>query len=98
MKQIQVNGRNFYYDVRSYSVGSGGISETRFYDGTRTRQFRKWVIFGKYERIEVGEGHVFTIYMDIESPLHTKQEIRDAVERAIKVLDRQDEIAKGEII
>ena len=75
----------------------GSSTWARFYMGNTTRTYRKYWLFG--EKITVIEPkYVFTIWRDIESKDYTKKQVRGWIEHELELLNRAEEIRKGEII
>lgn len=97
MKTINVNGREFQYKVGYDCSEYGDYYWTDFYEGTETETYKKWLFFGPTLTKEVGKW-VFKVYLNIENPHLTKSEIRQHIERAVELLERKEEIERGEII
>jgi hypothetical protein len=100
MKQIEIQGRTFLYEVNQYSGDhdSGGCEITHFYKPTPTIKTRKkYLLWGpdvnylEYERL-------FSLHYDIESPTYTKENITKLIMDKIAILNRAEEIKRGEII
>ncbi len=98
MKTLNVNGRELQYKIFSdFSEYHGTYYWTKFYEGVTTKTSKKFLFFG--ETITTVEpNHVFTIHRNIESIHYTKKEIRELIEVQLALLDREDEIQRGEII
>ena len=97
MKTLNVNGKEFQYEVESYSGEFGYYHETLFYDGYETYSRRKYFLFGDIVTISKPKW-VFTIHCDIESEYYTKSEIRGKIEKQVELLERKKQIKNGEII
>lgn len=100
MKQIEIQGRTFLYEVKRYSGDhdSSGYEITHFYKPTPTIKTRKkyllWgpeISYTEYERL-------FSLYHDIESPTYSKEKITKLIMDKIAILNRAEEIERGEII
>ena len=97
MKTITVKDYTLHYKVE-YDVNEFGDCEwTDFFLGTETVTRRKFWLFGKKIEKQVPK-FVFSVNFDIETPTRTKQEIREILERRVELLNRAEEIEKGEII
>ena len=101
MKQIEIQGRTFLYEVKRYSgdYDSSGYQITHFYKPTPIIKTRKKYLFWgpevnylEYERLLSLE------FVDIESPKFTKEQITQKIMREINLLNRAEEIKRGEII
>jgi hypothetical protein len=97
MKEINVNGRTFQYEVEAYAGEFGYYHETEFYEGYETYSRKRYFLFGDIVTISKPKW-VFTIYCDIESEHYTKSEIRTKIEKQVELLERKKQIERGEII
>jgi hypothetical protein len=99
MKEITIQGRTFQYETwwESYGEDVGADPVTIFYDGKQTVNYRKWWIFGPVlQREEPKE--VFRIYADSEDAKLSKTWWSDKIRDKIELLNRKEEIEKGELI
>ena len=97
LKKLFVNGQEFEYKVCSEVSEYDTYTWTEFYRGVEPVTYRKYWLFG--ERVTVYKPIlVFKIYRDIENKGYTKAEVRKWIEREVELLNRADEIKKGEII
>ena len=97
MKIIDVNGRTIGYEV-FYDVSEYGETyETAFYEGTKIVSRKKYLLFGEPVSKEVPR-EIFRLHFSIEDEGRTKAEIRAVIERRLELLDRREQIARGEII
>ena len=97
LKTLFVNGQQFEYKVCSDVSEYDTYSWTEFYRGVEAVTYRKYWLFG--EKVTVYKPKfVFKIYHDIENKGYTKAEVRKWIEREVELLNRADEIEKGEII
>ena len=94
LKTLEINGITLQYEVVNSSDGS---NNTEFYLGTTSRKYKKYGFFGK-EMTEVNPNYVFTIWKDIEYHGYTKKQVRGWIEYELSLLNRKEEIKKGEII
>lgn len=97
MKKITISGREFQYQNFWYESEFGDYAKTTFYQGTKTETYRKYWLFGPMITVEV-PIEVFVFDDDIESNRFTKEELRQKLEKKVKLLDRQAEIDRGELI
>jgi hypothetical protein len=94
-KEITFNGRKMFYALGQHDY-HGTI--TYFYSSEPTIiKFKKYLFFGEEEERKEYKL-LFVLYCDIESPKYTKEQIRERLEREIKIIDREEEIKRGEII
>jgi hypothetical protein len=97
MKTLTINNRTFQYEIFEDSTEWGTYQYTEFYDGTITVTRKKYWLFGE-KNTKTIPNHVFTIYNDIEDKTYTKKQVRGWIERQVELLDREEEIERGEII
>jgi hypothetical protein len=99
MKTLKFDGRLLYYSIIESECGEYGAftcTETKFYR-FKTEMVPKYCLFGKKVRKPRYE-HLFSLYMNIESPIWTADDIRIKLTRELGTLKRQEEIANGKII
>jgi hypothetical protein len=101
LKTITIDGRELQYERCFNSSEWGDSTWYNFYEGTtiRTTAYKRFIFFG--ETITVTESkpkHIFTIHRDIESKHLTKKEVRNMIEKELELLDREEEIKKGNLI
>lgn len=97
MKTIDVNGRKLEYEIFYDVCEYGETYQTVFYEGTISKNRKKWFLFGP-EIIISKPKELFKLYFNIEDPNLTKSDIRFTLERKIELLNREKEIEEGEII
>jgi hypothetical protein len=98
MKQINYNGTILHYEVVQDEGRFTILSRrTIFYNGTESVPRRKYCLFGPNEAV-MKPKYFCTLWFDIENPMYSKEEIRKNLDAAIAVINRKDEIARGEII
>lgn len=97
MKTLTINNRTLQYTLCYHTSEYGHSEWTEFYEGTITETHKKYWLFGK-EITTTKPKKVFTIWRNIESKDYTKKQVRDWIERQVELLDREDEIRRGEII
>ena len=97
MEKITINGRDFEYKVFSGTDEYGRYYETDFYQGVTIETHKKYIFFGPEITKEV-PNKVFSFEGNIESNSLTKEELRKILEKKVKLLDRQAEIDRGELI
>lgn len=97
MKEITIGNRTLQFEVLCEANEADSYEYTEFYEGTETLTRKKWIFWG--ETITTVEPKlVFTIYKDITSPKLTKEYWRREISKELELLDRRDEIFKGEYI
>ena len=98
MKSITIKGRQYTYKI-CFECGEDYSWEwTEFYDGkTRTHKYRKYCLFGPII-IEEIPMIAFKVGFNIENPRITKQDLRERLEKEVELLERADEIRRGELI
>ena len=97
MKTINVNGREFQYDVVYDEAPFGDIVITEFYDGTKYVSHKKYYFFGEKIIKEI-PNPVFYLNINIEDERYSKDEVRKQIEGAVERLIRKEEIKRGDII
>jgi hypothetical protein len=97
MKTLTINNRELKYRIFWHSSKYGECEWTEFYEGTTTKTYKRFCLFGK-ETTVVKPKYVFTIYRDIEDKSYTKKQVRDWIQYELDLLNREDEIMRGEII
>lgn len=97
MKTIDVNGRKLEYEIFYDVCEYGEAYQTVFYEGTISKNRKKWFLFGPEISISKPK-ELFKLYFNIEDPNLTKSDIRFTLERKIELLNREKEIEEGEII
>lgn len=97
MKTITIQGKTFEYEIFCDVDQWGESFYTEFYSGTETFTRRKYFIFGKKETL-TRPKLVFTIYDNIEDHRRTKEDTRNKIEREVELLNRKEEIKRGELI
>lgn len=98
MKKINVNGEEWFYEIDIDVDGFGSeIIVTNFFKEYKTIYRKKFIFFGKL--VEKKKPIIlFTVPFDIESKKHTRHDVRYAIERAIELCGREEEIKNGHLI
>jgi hypothetical protein len=100
MKKITIKGREYLYEIHRYSGDHdvSGWEETIFYNSTPIiKTKKKYLLWGPtIEYFEFDE--IFKLSIDIESPEFTKKFVTSKVMEKIDLLNRKEEIARGEIL
>jgi hypothetical protein len=103
MKTITIQGRTFEYIIFTNLVSTGGVLDykriysTEFYQGTKQITKRSPIAF--WNKItETILNLVFKVDFNIEDATITKAELREKLEDKLAVIERAEEIAKGELI
>ena len=100
MKKLEYKGRTFFYKIESGECGDhGGFSchETIFHRFVKVSTRKKYWLFGPdviYDEYE----ELFKFDYNIENPTTTKEKLRADLDKQVALLDRYDEIKKGEIV
>ena len=97
MKKITIDGREFEYKVFRDCNEHGDWEWTEFYQGTEIRKYKRFIFFGKTIK-EVVPKLIFEISINIEDSCYTKEDIRKKLSRQVELLNRAEEINRGEII
>lgn len=97
MKSLSINENTFWYEIEVDSSEYGDYYTTNFYQGTETVKRKKYILFGA-EIVKTVPKLVFSLYMNIEDPSYTKSDIRALISREIELMNRVEEIERGEII
>jgi hypothetical protein len=103
MKEILINGEKWFYKVTNYSRGEYGeyhYPQTSFFrKATVITKSKKWGFFGPIVFTEVENNEPdFTIRLDVTNPKHTREQVKEAIDEAIAILMRKEEIEQGIII
>ena len=97
MKEITIGNRTLQFQVLCEANEADSYEYTEFYEGTETVTRKKWLFWGE-TITEERPKLVFTIYSDITNPKLTKEYWRREIGKELELLDRRDEIRKGEYI
>jgi hypothetical protein len=93
MKKINIDGVELDYEIM--------VSEfdewTYFYQGTKKVNKRKYFLFGPLVEV-IKPIFVFKVGFNIESEFITKDVVRSHINRGVELLNRKEEIKRGEII
>lgn len=93
MKTINIHNRTLQYQI----INDIDRDTTEFYEGEEDIAYRKYCFFGKTIVKRVPKL-VFICWLNIEDKHKTKGEIRNILERHLEILDREEEIKRGELI
>lgn len=101
MKEINIDGRVLKYQLMSDCSEYDSWDWTEFYEGTEkvTKRVRSgWLdIFGTPTEVEVPK-FVFKIDMSCENDRITKDEWRNKILKELDLLNRREELERGELI
>lgn len=97
MKSITINNKTFYYVVQYVCSEYDNYYLTEFYQETYTETYKKYWLFGPTLTREV-PIILFELAINIEDKYFTKKDIRERIERQVELLEREEEIKRGEII
>jgi hypothetical protein len=100
MEEIEYNGKKFLYLIEEYECGDYGAFscfKTHFFNPFPTiTERRKWYLFGRKIKVE-NFDLLFTLDYSIKSPKVLKEKIQKDLDEQIKLLNREEEIKRGEI-
>lgn len=97
MENINIDDKQFFYEIFVEVDEYGESWETVFYSELRTKKRKKYLLFGPM--VEVPDHkEAFTVPFNIASPHLTKDELRSILERHVELLSRQEQILKGELV
>jgi len=101
MHKLKINGRTLYYDIHTYP-SEYGSTITKFYEKDGMKPEKKWS-WNKFWFVETGKmvpnyKYAFEIFINLHSPFYAKKEIKEKIDRKFEILNREEEIQKGEII
>lgn len=97
MKSINIEGREFQYKVFKRTSDFIDYYETRFYQGIEEVLYKKYGFFGKKIPNKV-PILVFELPFNIEDERYSKKELKERLLKEITLLDRKEEIKRGELI
>ena len=97
MKELTIEGRTFQYKVSYFYSEYSDYHITEFFEGTCTIKRKKYWVFGEEIEKKI-PNFSFNLYVNIEDERHTKKEIREMIIKKIELLNRKEEIKKGEIV
>jgi len=100
MNKIEVNGLILYYSIEFDCSEYDEWEWTEFFLKTTKKTYKKYWLFGPLKEKIIGnpESHMFNINFSIKDKRFTKVEVRNAIEHAIEIWQRPDELKRGEII
>ena len=101
-KEITINDETWFYEVYEDIDYDWYFIETAFFKTkTKTITKRKYWLFGEKSQIEVEKSlrdADFRLPFSIKDRKFTKAEIREKIQRELELLNRIEEIKRGEII
>ena len=89
MKKIEVKGRVLEYEVHSNGSEFDTWYWTDFYEGTVTITEKKGVIFFRKTFTKTVPKRIFRVNFDIESVFYTKDQIMNAIESSMELVERK---------
>jgi hypothetical protein len=100
MKQIEILDKTYLYEVLRYAgeFNQSSWSVTKFYNPTPIIKTRKKYIFWGPEISDLEYDELFSMDVDIELELYTKEEMTQKILKEISKINRKKEIERGEII
>jgi hypothetical protein len=101
MKELDFDGRLFLYDIVSHDCGEYGAGTcytTDFYDTEEIiTERKKFILFGPIVQ-EISYKKLFTVNFSIESEHRTKKEVRKHIQHEVDLMNRREEIKRGEFV
>lgn len=98
MKKIIINGQEYNFFTSSY----GGEDMTQFYLGTVERPIWRFKLFSLWEfkskKMETVPKFVFRLNFNIEDPRITKDKLKEKIDKALAIYNRNEEIQRGEFL
>lgn len=95
MKEIDFDDRLFLYEITQHECGD---YETHFYDTEPIiSERKKYIFFGPIVQ-DTSYKELFTLQLNMESDSYTKKEIRAKIQKQVDLLNRRDEIKRGEFV
>lgn len=86
---IEIDGRKLEYYVDQFN-------DTMIYEEREVTR-KKWFLFGETIKVKK-DVLLFRFNWNITNPRYTKKEVRKEIEKKLKILKREEEINRGEII
>ena len=98
LKKIEFEGTTFYYRVFVEDGDYGDYYWTEFYKTNNVSKIkRKYWLFGPLVPVPANKK-VFKLRFNIEDCRNTKGDIRSNISREVELMNRCEEIKKGELI
>ena len=97
MKDLNVNGKIFQYEIFHGSEEAGDYYWTKFYDGNETVTHKKYLLFGPVITKEVPK-EIFKLGFSVEDSNYTAAYVRGRINSKLELMDRKLQIERGEII
>lgn len=95
MKEIKFDDKTFLYKVTLWDDGE----QTAFYYPKPIKKLKnKYIFFGPKVEIICYEEAFILYGTNIESEVYSKKDIREIINVELKLLNRKEEIKRGEII
>jgi hypothetical protein len=91
---ITIGGRTLTFEVY---LSDESYDYTYLYEGTEKHTYKKWGLFGETITEEIPK-YVFTIEEAITNPKKSKEWWQKELTKEIELLDRKEEIERGEFI
>ena len=97
MGSVTIKDKTFHYTVQYDCSEYGDYYWTEFYQETYTKTYKKYWLFGPTLTREI-PIILFKLGLNIEDKCFTKKDIKERLDRQIELLEREEEIKRGEII
>lgn len=101
MKELTFNGVTLLYKIVEDMCDDGSrLVDTHFYHPTEKDEdtYRKYLLFGKKITKTYPKLLFKLLNVNIESDLYTRSDIRERISRKLELLNRKEEIERGEIV
>lgn len=97
MRSVTIKGKTFHYIIQYDCSEYNDYYWTEFYQETYTETYKKYWLFGPTLTREV-PIILFKLGFNIEDKYFTKKYVRERIEIQVELLEREEEIKRGEII
>jgi len=101
MKKLKIDNRTLYYKVVKEHHDYVHY-ETKFHKraGKKSEKVWSWRKFGMIETGNMVDNFVylFSIHRNIEDETYTKSQVREWLEENLKLIERKEEIERGEFV
>ena len=97
MGKVNIIGRELKYIVQCVGSEYGDYYWTEFYEETYTKTYKKYWLFGPTLTKEVPIV-LFQLSLNVEDEYYTKSDIRSRILRQLELVDRKEQIERGELI
>lgn len=96
-KKFNFDGVEYFYDVRHADYEACSFSRTFVWRETKVVPMFNFFIWKTKKTIEE-RIILFTLDFDIENEKLTKEQVRERIQKQLDLLQRKEEIARGEFV